>query len=482
MLHDEFDRIFEETVEKSRSVLASKSKEYATEDKLHNFKVAAITEGVSNRRALGGMMVKHTVSIYDLLRADECADLAMWDEKIGDHINYLILLRALVIEELGDEVFEAVADVFADALKPKTNKAVYRCVNCHFTTEFVNCTDLDRHCDCPKLNCDGTMYDVRDRIWCDPEALVAVATNKATDVPYPNVRFAPYKCAICGFTDSVMSNNWGAMPDSWPCKKCPMPNPGYMYPVRDGDVIVPALGKFVLKTDFDPPPMPVVEDAVATDDSDVFRENWVTTLRGKAHPKFQDQPEEPDVKRCLENALGGRIYARDEFGVALLGDIPATISPEQPEKQDEKLKWDNAIKLHAEIRKEELHTTYKCSSCESEVVNITKSGTIYDRISCRHCANTYAQLRFMYPIINNPRSGIQNVIAVEDDEVSTNLGDVKTKATQVAISYHCSTCGQTSIEKYDTELPINIVDSIPCKVDSCQGTAIPIHWSAVWED
>lgn len=100
MQHDEFDRVFEETVEKSRSVLKSKSDEYSTEDKLHNFKVSAETRGVSNRDALSGMMVKHTTSIYDLLRAEACASLAMWDEKIIDHINYLILLRALVIEEL----------------------------------------------------------------------------------------------------------------------------------------------------------------------------------------------------------------------------------------------------------------------------------------------------------------------------------------------------------------------------------------------
>lgn len=103
MQHDEFDEVFEETVEKSRSVLKSKSDEYSTEDKLHNFKVSAETRGVSNRDALSGMMVKHTTSIYDLLRAEACASLAMWDEKIIDHINYLILLRALVIEELREQ-------------------------------------------------------------------------------------------------------------------------------------------------------------------------------------------------------------------------------------------------------------------------------------------------------------------------------------------------------------------------------------------
>ena len=120
MQHDEFDKVFEETIEKSRSVLVSKSKEYSTEDKLHNFKVSAEMRGVSNRDALGGMMVKHTTSIYDLLRADDCADLVVWDEKIIDHINYLVLLRALVIEEIKSKAKETILDsVFKEPLSSR---------------------------------------------------------------------------------------------------------------------------------------------------------------------------------------------------------------------------------------------------------------------------------------------------------------------------------------------------------------------------
>lgn len=44
-------------------------------------------------------MAKHTVSIYDMSRANEAFPLELWDEKITDHINYLILLRALLVEE-----------------------------------------------------------------------------------------------------------------------------------------------------------------------------------------------------------------------------------------------------------------------------------------------------------------------------------------------------------------------------------------------
>lgn len=82
-----------------KAVLVDKAKQYATEDRLHNFNVAAKMQGCLPRRALAGMMAKHTVSVYDMCMSDEDFSLGMWDEKITDHINYLLLLRAVVLEE-----------------------------------------------------------------------------------------------------------------------------------------------------------------------------------------------------------------------------------------------------------------------------------------------------------------------------------------------------------------------------------------------
>ncbi len=45
------------------------------------------------------MMAKHTVSIYDMCRSPEDISVDVWSEKITAHINYLILLRAIVQEE-----------------------------------------------------------------------------------------------------------------------------------------------------------------------------------------------------------------------------------------------------------------------------------------------------------------------------------------------------------------------------------------------
>lgn len=99
-----FETIIGEQIEKCRGVLVNKGVEYATEDLLHAFKTAAELQSCTIRQALAGMMAKHTVSIFDLCGDDVETSLAVWDEKITDHINYLLLLRAVVHEELAQKL------------------------------------------------------------------------------------------------------------------------------------------------------------------------------------------------------------------------------------------------------------------------------------------------------------------------------------------------------------------------------------------
>ena len=97
----QFNEILESTIKKCRDTLTVKSSEYATEDRLHNFKVAAEIQHCTPITALAGMMAKHTVSVYDLIRRHEAGfdvPMELWDEKIGDSINYLFLLMALIKE------------------------------------------------------------------------------------------------------------------------------------------------------------------------------------------------------------------------------------------------------------------------------------------------------------------------------------------------------------------------------------------------
>lgn len=101
---DTFSQIIEYQMGKVESTLATKNAEYHTDDHLHNFRVAANLQGVSLKKALAGMMAKHTISVYDMCSSDEEFDLDKWDEKITDHINYLFLLSAVVRDGLENRV------------------------------------------------------------------------------------------------------------------------------------------------------------------------------------------------------------------------------------------------------------------------------------------------------------------------------------------------------------------------------------------
>jgi hypothetical protein len=94
-----FNLIMNQQIEKCQKMLEVKADEYAADDdRLHNFKVAARLQGITQQEALAGMMAKHTISIYDMCRSQVVSDTELWEEKITDHINYLILLKAIVLE------------------------------------------------------------------------------------------------------------------------------------------------------------------------------------------------------------------------------------------------------------------------------------------------------------------------------------------------------------------------------------------------
>lgn len=96
---EKFSKIIHEQINRSLDTLDVKAKEYAIEDRLHNFKVAAALHGCTPEKALAGTMAKHTVSVYDMRNSGQAYPVELWNEKITDSINYLLLLRAIVEEE-----------------------------------------------------------------------------------------------------------------------------------------------------------------------------------------------------------------------------------------------------------------------------------------------------------------------------------------------------------------------------------------------
>ena len=98
---DEFEKVFERQVDQSREVLVEKARQYANDnDRLHNFKKVAAFEGCTPEQIAWKFNMKHLASISDMVdKADTSFPPEVWDEKIGDAINYLILIRAIVTEK-----------------------------------------------------------------------------------------------------------------------------------------------------------------------------------------------------------------------------------------------------------------------------------------------------------------------------------------------------------------------------------------------
>lgn len=106
MNSETWNSILNSRIDIIRKTLRNKANEYATEDRLYNFKRAAEIARTTPAKALMGMMLKHWVSVIDLIEGEGCvaqdafAYERLINEKIGDSINYLILLEAILKEPL----------------------------------------------------------------------------------------------------------------------------------------------------------------------------------------------------------------------------------------------------------------------------------------------------------------------------------------------------------------------------------------------
>lgn len=104
MTIERFNEIIQQQLRKTAELLTVKGNEYAPDvDRLAAFKQAADLQQISVPEALGGMLAKHIVSIYQMLHDASLYTDEKWDEKINDAINYLLLLKACIAEEEGEE-------------------------------------------------------------------------------------------------------------------------------------------------------------------------------------------------------------------------------------------------------------------------------------------------------------------------------------------------------------------------------------------
>ncbi len=107
MTTEDFNILVENRCRLIQQVLAKKAVEYAANDnRLHNFDVGVQLSGQSRENVIRGMMLKHEISVLDII--DNLKDgiiptVEMVDEKLGDWINYLILLEASIKDKIKKE-------------------------------------------------------------------------------------------------------------------------------------------------------------------------------------------------------------------------------------------------------------------------------------------------------------------------------------------------------------------------------------------
>lgn len=99
MQKSKFDAILFKTLSKVEATLAHKGAEYADDsDVFRNFVKAARKRGISREQALMGMLMKHIVSVDDMVDKVSPYTEELIEEKIGDVLSYYILLKAMLIE------------------------------------------------------------------------------------------------------------------------------------------------------------------------------------------------------------------------------------------------------------------------------------------------------------------------------------------------------------------------------------------------
>lgn len=102
MTLDEFDAVVERRLGLTRDTLVIKGREYVRgDDRLSNFKLESQYNRLPVVVNVLSKLSKHLVSVADMCHDEVTGTVytkAMWDEKIGDCVNYLVLLEA-VLEE-----------------------------------------------------------------------------------------------------------------------------------------------------------------------------------------------------------------------------------------------------------------------------------------------------------------------------------------------------------------------------------------------
>ena len=97
MTSNDFNKVVEEQLDRIRNVLVKKETEYTLgTDRCSVFKHGSGITEETPEQVLYGFMLKHIISVTDMVNSKETYPESLWNEKITDICNYLILLQGLL--------------------------------------------------------------------------------------------------------------------------------------------------------------------------------------------------------------------------------------------------------------------------------------------------------------------------------------------------------------------------------------------------
>jgi hypothetical protein len=97
MTTPDFNKVVEDQLDRIRNVLVRKAAEYnLDDDRLSVFKHAAALSEETPEQALYGFMLKHIISMTDMINSKQTYSEELWNEKLTDINNYTILLQGLL--------------------------------------------------------------------------------------------------------------------------------------------------------------------------------------------------------------------------------------------------------------------------------------------------------------------------------------------------------------------------------------------------
>lgn len=100
----EFKEIYEEQKALCNKKVDLKAEQYARIDRLSNFKEAALLAKETPQQAAWGMVIKHIIWLRDMILYDPPASITKeaLDEVITDIMVYMVLIKAIIIEQKGE--------------------------------------------------------------------------------------------------------------------------------------------------------------------------------------------------------------------------------------------------------------------------------------------------------------------------------------------------------------------------------------------